>query len=130
MKKSWSFGTYAITYLTLVSFPQFDSLPSHTMRLLPVLALLTSAALAALPYKGADWSSLLVQEAAGKSFKNSAGQVQPLETILKNSGVNTVRQRIWVLSPTPSLSQYPLSTLTLRRSTRPTAPTTSTIIYD
>lgn len=61
--------------------------------LLPFVAL---QAFAALTYKGVDWSSLLVEEAAGKTYKNAAGTVQPLETILKASGVNTVRQRLWV----------------------------------
>ncbi|KAI4630761.1 hypothetical protein J4E89_000412 [Alternaria sp. Ai002NY15] len=69
------------------------------------LLLFASTALAALPYKGADWSSLLIEEAAGKKYKNAAGTVQPLETILKNSGVNTVRQRIWV---NPSDGNYDL----------------------
>lgn len=71
------------------------------MRLLtPLLTLLLSTpTLAALPYKGVDWSSLLIQEAAGKTYKTSSGQIQPLETILKSSGVNTVRQRIWVNPP-------------------------------
>ncbi|CAN9280089.1 glycosyl hydrolase 53 [Alternaria alternata] len=69
------------------------------------LLLFASAALAALPYKGADWSSLLIEEAAGKKYKNAAGTVQPFETILKNSGVNTVRQRIWV---NPSDGNYNL----------------------
>lgn len=72
---------------------------------LPALFLLATSALAALPYKGADWSSLLIEEKAGKSYKNAAGQTQPLETILKNSGVNTVRQRIWV---NPSDGNYNL----------------------
>ncbi|KAH9859835.1 hypothetical protein IAQ61_011617 [Plenodomus lingam] len=61
--------------------------------------LLSSTVLAALPYKGIDWSSLLHEEAAGKIYMNSAGIKQPLETILKASGVNTVRQRIWVNPP-------------------------------
>ncbi|KAL6704083.1 hypothetical protein ACN47E_008746 [Coniothyrium glycines] len=69
------------------------------------LLLFTSSALAALPYKGVDWSSLLVQERAGKQYKNSAGTVQPLETILKANGINTVRQRIWV---NPSDGNYNL----------------------
>ncbi|OAL52877.1 glycosyl hydrolase 53 [Pyrenochaeta sp. DS3sAY3a] len=69
------------------------------------LLLFASTALAALPYKGVDWSSLLIEEKAGKQYKNSAGQVQPLETILKASGVNTVRQRIWV---NPSNGDYNL----------------------
>jgi arabinogalactan endo-1,4-beta-galactosidase len=67
------------------------------MRLPSLLTLLyATSALAALPYKGIDWSSLLIEEKAGKSYKNAAGQTQPLETILKANGVNTVRQRIWV----------------------------------
>ncbi|KAF1919131.1 family 53 glycosyl hydrolase [Ampelomyces quisqualis] len=72
---------------------------------LPALLLLATAALAALPSKGVDWSSLLIEEAAGKTYRTSSGQVQPLETILKASGVNTVRQRIWV---NPSDGNYNL----------------------
>ena len=60
---------------------------------------------AALTYKGADWSSVPVEEAAGISYKNTAGTAQPFETILKNSGANTVRQRIWV---SPSDGNYNL----------------------
>lgn len=76
------------------------------MRLPPLLPVLfATSSLAALPYKGVDWSSLLVEERAGKTYKNSAGQTQPLETILKASGVNTVRQRIWV---NPSNADYNL----------------------
>jgi arabinogalactan endo-1,4-beta-galactosidase len=69
------------------------------------LLLLTSTTLAALPFKGADWSSLLIEEKNGKTYKNAAGQTQPLETILKANGVNTVRQRIWV---NPSDGNYNL----------------------
>jgi arabinogalactan endo-1,4-beta-galactosidase len=72
---------------------------------LPSLLLLATTALAALPYKGVDWSSLLIEEKAGKTYKNAAGIVQPLEIILKASGVNTVRQRIWV---NPSDGNYNL----------------------
>lgn len=50
---------------------------------------------AALTHKGVDWSSLLVEEAAGKTYQDSAGTPQPLESILQSSGVNTVRQRLW-----------------------------------
>ncbi|KAF2022418.1 glycoside hydrolase family 53 protein [Aaosphaeria arxii CBS 175.79] len=71
--------------------------------LLPLL--FASPILAALPHKGVDWSSLLIEEKAGKQYKTTSGQVQPLETILKNSGVNTVRQRIWV---NPSNGDYNL----------------------
>jgi arabinogalactan endo-1,4-beta-galactosidase len=60
---------------------------------------------AALTYKGADWSSVPVEEKAGKSYKNTAGTTQPFETILKASGANTVRQRIWV---NPSDGNYNL----------------------
>ncbi|KAF2824774.1 glycosyl hydrolase 53 [Ophiobolus disseminans] len=66
------------------------------MRLPTLLLALASTSLAALPFKGADWSSLLIEEKAGKTYKNAAGTTQPLEIILKASGVNTVRQRIWV----------------------------------
>lgn len=51
---------------------------------------------ASLTYKGADWSSVGIEEAAGRTYKNAAGTVQPLETILAANGVNTVRQRLWV----------------------------------
>ncbi|KAN0110580.1 glycoside hydrolase family 53 protein [Hyaloscypha variabilis] len=57
-------------------------------------ALLLAGVQCSLTYKGVDWSSLLIEEAAGYSYKN--GTTQPLETILKSSGVNTVRQRLWV----------------------------------
>lgn len=69
------------------------------------LFLFAATALAAIPNKGVDWSSLLIEERAGKTYKNANGQTQPLETILKNSGVNTVRQRIWV---NPSNGDYNL----------------------
>lgn len=64
-----------------------------------------SAVEAALPYKGVDWSSVIVEERAGVSYKNVNGVAQPLERILADSGVNTVRQRIWV---TPSGGVYNL----------------------
>lgn len=58
-------------------------------------SLFISTTQAALTYKGVDWSSLLVEERAGKIYRNAAGQQQPLEKILLSSGVNAVRQRIW-----------------------------------
>ncbi|TGO51697.1 hypothetical protein BOTNAR_0347g00070 [Botryotinia narcissicola] len=61
---------------------------------------------AALTYKGVDWSSDSVEEKSGYTYKNTAGTTQALETILKASGVNTVRQRIWV---NPSSGQYNLA---------------------
>ncbi|KAK3064464.1 hypothetical protein LTS18_006993, partial [Coniosporium uncinatum] len=60
------------------------------------LAALVRVAQAALAFKGADWSSVPVEEAAGKTYKNTAGTTQPFETILRASGANTVRQRLWV----------------------------------
>jgi arabinogalactan endo-1,4-beta-galactosidase len=59
------------------------------MRSLAFLPLFTAAAVAGLANKGVDWSSLLVEEAAGKTYKNAAGTIQPLETILKANGVNS-----------------------------------------
>ncbi|KAI0523795.1 glycoside hydrolase family 53 protein [Xylaria bambusicola] len=64
--------------------------------------LLTLAALAAAPvrgaltHKGVDWSSVMVEERAGRTYTTTSGAVKPLESILKESGVNTVRQRVWV----------------------------------
>lgn len=69
-----------------------------------LLALATTAS-AALTYKGVDWSSLLVQEAAGHTFTGLDGKEAPLETILAANGVNTVRQRLWV---NPSNGDYDL----------------------
>ncbi|KAL5116900.1 hypothetical protein ACEQ8H_005252 [Pleosporales sp. CAS-2024a] len=70
-----------------------------------LLQLFVTTALGALPSKGVDWSSLLVEEKAGKAYKDAAGTTRPLETILQASGVNTVRQRIWV---NPSDGNYNL----------------------
>ena len=93
-----------VTYSSSFSVPY----SAATMRLTSLLSTLlcaSSTVFAALPYKGVDWSSLPIEEAAGKKYKNAAGTVQPLETILKSSGVNTVRQRIWV---NPSDGNYNL----------------------
>jgi len=64
-----------------------------------------SAANAALIYKGVDWSSVIVEEKAGVSYKSINGTRQPLENILAENGVNTVRQRVWV---TPAGGNYNL----------------------
>ncbi|ESZ94270.1 glycoside hydrolase family 53 protein [Sclerotinia borealis F-4128] len=61
---------------------------------------------AALTYKGVDWSSVTVEEQTGYTYKNAAGNTQALETVLAASGVNTVRQRVWV---NPSNGQYNLA---------------------
>lgn len=60
----------------------------------------------ALTYKGVDWSSVVVEEKAGRSYTTTSGQTKALELILKESGVNTVRQRIWV---NPSDGNYNLA---------------------
>ena len=51
---------------------------------------------AALQYKGADISTLLHLEAAGKQYSSESGVVTSLEILLKNNGANSVRQRLWV----------------------------------
>lgn len=68
--------------------------------MLPVylISVLSAVAQAALTYKGVDWSSVGIEEAAGISYKTTGGTTEALETILKASGVNTVRQRLWVSS--------------------------------
>lgn len=50
------------------------------------------------PIRGADISSLLVEENAGFSYKNSAGTTQAFEVILAEDGINSIRQRLWVNS--------------------------------
>jgi arabinogalactan endo-1,4-beta-galactosidase len=73
--------------------------------LLLAAAQLFASTSAALTYNGADISSLLVEEGKGVSYKNLAGTPGKLETILSASGVNSVRQRIWV---NPSDGSYDL----------------------
>ncbi|KAK0375316.1 arabinogalactan endo-1,4-beta-galactosidase [Colletotrichum limetticola] len=70
-----------------------------------VFLLVLSTANAALTYKGVDWSSTTIEEKAGIKYKSSAGTSQALETIFKNAGVNSVRQRVWV---NPSNGDYNL----------------------
>ena len=55
-----------------------------------------TAVQAALKYKGVDWSSVIVEEKAGISYTTASGTTESLEKILVDSGVNTVRQRVWV----------------------------------
>lgn len=77
--------------------------------MLPTLLLagayLLAPATAALTYRGADISSLIVEENDGISYKNSAGTTQVLENILAGAGINSVRQRVWV---NPSDGSYDL----------------------
>jgi arabinogalactan endo-1,4-beta-galactosidase len=67
------------------------------MRTSWTLSLLSLApATSALQYVGVDWSSVQAEEAAGVTYTTASGQAQPLKQILADSGVNTVRQRVWV----------------------------------
>lgn len=70
----------------------------HVMMLVNLILALSSlsAVNAALKYKGVDWSSVIVEEKAGISYTTTSGITEPLEKILVESGVNTVRQRVWV----------------------------------
>ncbi|KAK4103170.1 glycoside hydrolase family 53 protein [Parathielavia hyrcaniae] len=62
-----------------------------------IIAILAGLSVAnGLTYRGVDWSSVLIEERAGVSYKNTNGIAQPLERILVENGVNTVRQRVWV----------------------------------
>ncbi|KAI1820800.1 glycoside hydrolase family 53 protein [Xylaria intraflava] len=70
-----------------------------------VAALAVAPVHGALTYRGVDWSSVLVEENSGISYQTTSGSTEPLETILKESGVNTVRQRVWV---NPSDGSYDL----------------------
>lgn len=66
--------------------------------------LCSAAAHAGLTYKGADWSSVIVEENSGISY-SSGGTTDSLEDILAAKGVNSVRQRVWV---NPSDGNYNL----------------------
>lgn len=46
--------------------------------------------------KGADISWLTQMETAGKKFYNAAGTEQDCFTVLKNTGMNAIRLRVWV----------------------------------
>jgi len=78
----------------------------HFSRIFELACAFATCAHAALSYRGVDWSSVAVEERAGIQYKTTSGQVQPLEKILAASGVNTVRQRIWV---NPSNGDYNLN---------------------
>lgn len=75
------------------------------MLLSHALLALFSTASASLTYKGVDWSSVTIEESAGKRYKSSSESTASLETLLADSGVNTVRQRLWV---NPSDGNYDL----------------------
>lgn len=64
--------------------------------------ILTPLVSASLQYRGADISSLLLEETSGISYKSVDGQSERLETILHNNGINAIRQRLWVNPPDSS----------------------------
>ncbi|KAJ1566382.1 hypothetical protein HK405_010055 [Cladochytrium tenue] len=65
--------------------------------LVAILLVSAHTAAAALTYRGVDWSSVAVEEAAGRSYSAASGAAaQPLEKLLAAAGVNIVRQRVWV----------------------------------
>lgn len=66
---------------------------------------LLAPAHAALSIRGADISSLIVEENSGISYKTTNGTTEALEVILADSGINSVRQRVWV---NPSDGSYDL----------------------
>ncbi|KAJ5585201.1 uncharacterized protein N7459_005001 [Penicillium hispanicum] len=70
-----------------------------------VASQLLAPAYAALSIRGADISSLIVEENKGISYKNADGKTQALEVILADSGITSVRQRVWV---NPSDGSYDL----------------------
>ncbi|CAE6443028.1 unnamed protein product [Rhizoctonia solani] len=87
------------TVASIQSFLQVFSFLSAAMRLttfFPALVLCAERAAAALQYKGADISSLLMLESQGKTYKWTDGYVEGFEWILQKSGANSVRQRVWV----------------------------------
>lgn len=59
-----------------------------------------------VPYRGADLSFLPLIESANTKFYNGSGQEQSALTILKNSGMNLVRLRLW---HTPTNAQSSLA---------------------
>ncbi|KAJ6092985.1 hypothetical protein N7486_008274 [Penicillium sp. IBT 16267x] len=84
--------------------------------------LLVPAVSAELSLRGADISSLLIEEEAGISYKNAAGTTEKLEVIMADLGINSVRQRIWV---NPSDGSYDLD-YNIELATRVQARTTPT----
>jgi arabinogalactan endo-1,4-beta-galactosidase len=78
----------------------------YIMRPTYILNSVVTVVQAALIYKGVDWSSVTLEQNAGYTYKTTGGTTEALETILKSSGVNTVRQRLWV---NPSSGDYNLA---------------------
>ena len=70
----------------------------RTLAWLAVLLLLVQAgtAMAATFAKGADVSWIDQEESSGYVFRNAAGAQTDFFTLMKNTGVNAVRLRVWV----------------------------------
>jgi len=70
----------------------------RTLAWLAVLLLLVQAgtAMAATFAKGADVSWIDQEESSGYVFRNAAGTQTDFFTLMKNTGVNAVRLRVWV----------------------------------
>ncbi|KAF1812400.1 glycosyl hydrolase 53 [Eremomyces bilateralis CBS 781.70] len=60
---------------------------------------------AALTWKTFDISSVLVEESKGVTYLDFEGNQQPLESIAKNAGANSIKIRVWV---NPSDGNYGL----------------------
>lgn len=65
-------------------------------KLVCLLALGLPATHATLTYRGVDWSSVPVEEDAGRKYSTATGTSEAIEKIFSASGINTVRQRVWV----------------------------------
>lgn len=63
---------------------------------LKAVALALPAFATALQYRANDYSSTILEEAAGKSWKDADGVVRPLETIMANAGLNLAVSMLWV----------------------------------
>lgn len=58
-----------------------------------------SFALSALIWKTHDISSLLVEEKKGVVYHDTNGKEELLEQIIKKGGANSVKIRVWVITP-------------------------------
>ncbi|MBT1180832.1 glycosyl hydrolase 53 family protein [Bifidobacterium sp. CP2] len=88
----------AVAATTLCAGGAFAILPANAAENGPVKADVTVKAIDGLSddfIGGMDVSSMLSLEESGVTFKNADGQVEDLFTLLKESGVNYVRLRVW-----------------------------------
>lgn len=97
------FICYTLIQLSLLVFVLHIISPLMLLSSTFVLIACAAVASASLTYKGADWSSVLVEEDAGFSYKTASGSAASLEALLASNGANTVRQRLWV-NPSDGIS--------------------------